>query len=56
MQLDFDVANLDEGEAEALAMGAVKADDQPKPQFWRVFLDPAGHPFCLVLKAESTTG
>ena len=46
--LDFDVEDLDEGEAEVLAIGARKASTQPQPDRWRVFLDPAGHPFCLV--------
>jgi hypothetical protein len=31
-----------------LALGAEKAEFQPHPGF-RVYLDPAGHPFCLVL-------
>ena len=30
----------------ALGLGATKADHQPGTTF-RVFLDPAGHPFCL---------
>lgn len=47
--LDFDVADLDSAEAEVLALGARKAQSQPRPDRWRVFLDPAGHPFCLVL-------
>jgi catechol 2,3-dioxygenase-like lactoylglutathione lyase family enzyme len=46
--LDFDVADLDEGESQVLAIGARKADVQPDPDDFRVFLDPAGHPFCLV--------
>lgn len=46
--LDFDVADLDVGEAQVLALGARKAEVQPGETF-RVFLDPAGHPFCLVL-------
>lgn len=46
--LDFAVADLDEGETLVLAVGARKADVQPSPNEWRVFLDPAGHPFCLV--------
>jgi hypothetical protein len=29
-----------------LALGATKAQHQPGTTF-RVFLDPAGHPFCL---------
>lgn len=45
--LDFAVADLAEGEAFVLARGARKASVQPDPN-WRVFLDPAGHPFCLV--------
>lgn len=48
LHLDFDVPNLDEGERQVLAIGARKADVQPGESF-RVFLDPAGHPFCLVL-------
>jgi catechol 2,3-dioxygenase-like lactoylglutathione lyase family enzyme len=46
---DFDVDDLDAGEAAVLALGARKADVQPSPDSFRVFLDPAGHPFCLVL-------
>jgi catechol 2,3-dioxygenase-like lactoylglutathione lyase family enzyme len=49
VHLDFDVDDLDEGERSVLAIGAGKADTQPRPDRWRVFLDPAGHPFCLVL-------
>ena len=45
--LDFDVVDLDQGEAQVLAIGARKAEHQPGDSF-RVFLDPAGHPFCLV--------
>jgi len=46
--LDFDVADLDESEALVIAVGARKAGTQPEPESWRVLLDPAGHPFCLV--------
>ena len=45
--LDFDVDDLDAGQEEVLALGARQADVQPGSSF-RVFLDPAGHPFCLV--------
>ena len=45
--LDFDVPDLDEGEQDAIAIGAAKAEIQPG-KYFRVFLDPAGHPFCLV--------
>lgn len=54
VHLDFDVDDLDEGERSVLAIGATKADTQPRPDRWRVFLDPAGHPFCLVLASRST--
>jgi catechol 2,3-dioxygenase-like lactoylglutathione lyase family enzyme len=47
--LDFDVDDLDIGESKVIALGARKADWQPEPGAFRVFLDPAGHPFCLVL-------
>lgn len=47
--LDFDVADLDTGEAAVIALGARQADVQPKHDAFRVYLDPAGHPFCLVL-------
>jgi predicted enzyme related to lactoylglutathione lyase len=46
--IDFDVVDLDAGEEAVLALGAKKAEFQPGTTF-RVFLDPAGHPFCLVL-------
>ncbi|HEX9766850.1 MAG TPA: VOC family protein [Nitriliruptorales bacterium] len=49
--LDFDVLDLDEAEAQVLAIGARKAEHQPGKSF-RVFLDPAGHPFCLVHAPE----
>ena len=45
--LDFDVPDLDAGEQQVLALGARKAEVQPGTTF-RVFLDPSGHPFCLV--------
>jgi len=49
--LDFDVKDLNEAEAELLAIGAVKSPIQtssnPDDNF-RVYFDPAGHPFCLV--------
>jgi hypothetical protein len=47
--VDFDVDDLDAGEAAVMAIGARKADFQPQPDDFRVYLDPAGHPFCLVL-------
>ena len=49
LHLDFDVPDLDAGEVAVLALGAVKHAHQPGETF-RVYLDPAGHPFCLVLR------
>ena len=47
--IDIDVENLDGAEIAVLRLGAVKADVQPRPDRFRVMIDPAGHPFCLVL-------
>ncbi|WP_347754971.1 VOC family protein [Agrococcus sp. ProA11] len=46
MHLDVVVDDLDEAEAATLILGATKHEHQPGETF-RVFLDPAGHPFCL---------
>src|ERR1700722_12882451 len=51
MHLDFEVDDLEEGELHVLGIGARKADYQPGKTF-RVFLDPAGHPFCLTMKSD----
>jgi len=48
MHLDFTVPDLEAGERAVLALGAVKHPTQPSPEAFRVYLDPAGHPFCLV--------
>ena len=47
IHLDLAVQDLDGAEAEALRLGARKADHQPRPDQWRIYFDPAGHPFCL---------
>lgn len=47
LHLELAVTDLDAAEERALALGAVKADSQPAPDRWRVFVDPAGHPFCF---------
>jgi catechol 2,3-dioxygenase-like lactoylglutathione lyase family enzyme len=44
--LDLGVADLDAAHEEALAAGAELLDDSARG--WRVYADPAGHPFCLV--------
>ena len=46
MHLDVIVDDLDAAEAAVLELGATKHEHQPGTKF-RVFLDPAGHPFCL---------
>lgn len=46
IHLDIKVDDLDTAGAHAVAAGAVLADHQPQDDV-RVYLDPAGHPFCL---------
>lgn len=46
--LDFRVASITEATPIALAAGATRHPVQPgEHDGWVVFLDPAGHPFCL---------
>jgi catechol 2,3-dioxygenase-like lactoylglutathione lyase family enzyme len=47
--LHFRVDNPDLAEQMVLAMGAKKLHEQPGS---RVYADPAGHPFCLVVSAS----
>jgi hypothetical protein len=47
VHVDLSVRDLDAAESEALRLGARKAEHQPQPDQWRIFLDPAGNPFCL---------
>jgi predicted enzyme related to lactoylglutathione lyase len=49
MHFDVIVDDLDAGEAAVLDLGATKHEHQPGTTF-RVFLDPAGHPFCLCVE------
>ncbi|QIZ00309.1 VOC family protein [Streptomyces sp. S1D4-11] len=46
--LDFAVDDLDEAEVLLLRLGATRPEYQPGGDRWRVFTDPAGHPFCLI--------
>ena len=55
LHLDFDVADLDEGARAVIELGARQAEVQPEPDAFRVFIDPAGHPFCLVLDPSMGT-
>ncbi|CAM5691774.1 VOC family protein [Streptomyces fumanus] len=45
--LDLDVPDLDEAEKAVLALGARPLDTEDRTRGFRVYADPAGHPFCL---------
>ncbi|MFF0162738.1 VOC family protein [Streptomyces sp. NPDC005263] len=46
--LDFAVPDPDRAQEEVLAAGATLLDADSDNRSWRVYADPAGHPFCLV--------
>jgi catechol 2,3-dioxygenase-like lactoylglutathione lyase family enzyme len=48
MHLEIKVDDLESAGAHAAACGATRAEYQPQEDV-RVYLDPAGHPFCLWL-------
>ncbi|MFG2340242.1 VOC family protein [Streptomyces yangpuensis] len=48
MHIDVMVTDLDVAEAQVLALGATLLDGSDKPVGYRVYEDPAGHPFCLI--------
>ncbi|MCS5716140.1 VOC family protein [Herbiconiux sp. CPCC 205716] len=50
LHLDVKVADLDEGERAVLAIGATPTGSGTDT--FRVYLDPAGHPFCLVAPTD----
>ncbi|WP_028803850.1 VOC family protein [Streptomyces sp. 142MFCol3.1] len=45
--LDLTVEDLDAAEKGVLALGATPLDAEDRSRTWRVYADPAGHPFCL---------
>ncbi|WP_405614704.1 VOC family protein [Streptomyces sp. NBC_00076] len=45
--LDLTVEDLDAAEKEALALGARPLETEDRSRTFRVYADPAGHPFCL---------
>lgn len=45
--LDLTVDDLDAAEQGVLALGAKALDTADRSRNWRVYADPAGHPFCL---------
>jgi hypothetical protein len=52
VHLDFDVDDLDADERRVLELGATvleRTDQLRQEANWRVYGDPAGHPFCLCL-------
>jgi hypothetical protein len=53
VHLDFAVADLRRAEELALRCGGRLAGEQPGGERFRVFLDPDGHPFCLVDAASA---
>jgi catechol 2,3-dioxygenase-like lactoylglutathione lyase family enzyme len=55
LHLDIAVADLASAGARAEAAGAVLAEYQPQADV-RVYKDPAGHPFCLLLPNEGAVG
>ena len=50
--MDFHAKDLDIAEKQLLEIGAIKAEFQPKPHRFRIYLDLAGHPFCMVQNAH----
>lgn len=49
--LDVGVADLDAAQSAVLDAGATLLEEGEAGRSWRVFADPAGHPFCLVRQA-----
>jgi predicted enzyme related to lactoylglutathione lyase len=51
IHLDLWVDDIDEAHAEVMALGATllqeAAEDPDEPDSFKVYADPAGHPFCL---------
>jgi catechol-2,3-dioxygenase len=46
--LDVEVRDVDDAESKVLALGATRVTDAIGEDDFRVYRDPAGHPFCLV--------
>lgn len=47
LHLDLTVPDLDAAEKQLLALGARVLDAEDRERSFRVYADPAGHPFCL---------
>ena len=50
LHLDVKVDSFESAEPQVLAIGATKAGSDHAT--FRVYLDPAGHPFCLILPGD----
>ncbi len=48
LHLDVEVDDIEEAERQVLALGARRLTQPPDAEDFRVYVDPAGHPFCLV--------
>lgn len=48
IHLDIQVDDPDAAQRQVLALGATRVTDAVGETLFRVFRDPAGHPFCLV--------
>ncbi len=55
LHLDFSVDDLPEAEQQLRDLGAELASHQPGGERFRVFLDPAGHPFCATSSQVAAT-
>ncbi|RLK58869.1 VOC family protein [Actinokineospora cianjurensis] len=54
VHLDLVVDDPDEAERRVLAIGAERVTEPHPESDFRVYLDPAGHPFCLIARAAIT--
>jgi catechol 2,3-dioxygenase-like lactoylglutathione lyase family enzyme len=55
LHLDIRVTDADQAEQELLALGATRLPATGETGF-RVFADPAGHPFCIVFGPRPSAG
>jgi hypothetical protein len=46
--LDLGVKDLDQAQEQVLKLGATLLELGDEKRSWRIYADPAGHPFCLV--------
>jgi catechol 2,3-dioxygenase-like lactoylglutathione lyase family enzyme len=48
LHLDLRVKDLENAQEDVLERGATLLDEGDGMRSWRIFADPAGHPFCLL--------